>query len=136
MHFSSVDFPEPLWPSSPAVVPSATSRSMSRSAQKSSCGTRPKWIMRSLSDEYRSLDSLKRFETPRTVIAVDTPAQSSSAKLPSARPKTVRAKTKSTAEPAMTSPRCHRYHHWSTPWGKILVTVVTPSVVLAPETWP
>ncbi len=135
MHLSSVDLPEPLWPSRPAVVPSATSRSMSCSAQNGSCGTRPRWIIRSLSDEYRSCESLKRFETPFTEIAADT-CQSSSAKLPSARPNTCSARTNNAAENAITRPRCHRYHHWSTPCGRIFVTVVTPSVVFAPLTWP
>src|SRR5439155_8526026 len=72
-HFSSVDLPDPLAPSRPAVAPSSTSRSMSRRAQNSSRGTRPKWIARSFRVWYRSCESQNRFETPRTEIAGGKP---------------------------------------------------------------
>ncbi|GIU90720.1 MAG: hypothetical protein KatS3mg010_1819 [Acidimicrobiia bacterium] len=49
-HLSSVDLPDPLWPSRPTVAPCSTSNSTSRTAQKSSYGTRPKWIIRSFSE--------------------------------------------------------------------------------------
>ncbi len=87
MHFSSVDFPEPLWPSRPSVFPASISRSMFDNAHRSWCVVRPKWMSRSLSELYFSLDSRKRFERSHTSIAGAT-GYSSSAKLFSRRPNT------------------------------------------------
>jgi hypothetical protein len=51
-HFSSVDFPEPLWPSRPTVEPSSIAKSSPSwlRAQKSSNGIRPQLITRSFSE--------------------------------------------------------------------------------------
>jgi hypothetical protein len=55
MHLSNVDFPEPLWPSNPTVVPASTARLMSFSAAKLSHRARRKNRTRSLSDVGFSL---------------------------------------------------------------------------------
>src|SRR5581483_10370062 len=71
MHLRRVDLPEPLCPNRPTVSPSAISRSMSRRAQNSSNGTRPKWMARSFSDVYFSWYSRKRLETLSTAMEVE-----------------------------------------------------------------
>ena len=87
---SRVDLPEPLGPISPTVDPLSISRSMSRSAQKSSlCWfDRPKLTSRSLSDF--SLRMTNRLQAPATLTTVRRPAShhSSCAKLPCSRAKT------------------------------------------------
>jgi hypothetical protein len=88
MHLSRVDLPEPLCPSRPIVVPVSISRLTLPSAHSSSCVVRPKWISRSFSVWYFSLESRNFFERSSTSIAGPNPAQSSSAKLLSSRPNT------------------------------------------------
>ena len=69
MHFSSVVFPEPLWPIRPIEEPSAMSNDTSRSAQNSSDRDRDT-SSRCLSDVGRSRNSRNILEMPSIRIAV------------------------------------------------------------------
>ena len=103
MHLSKVDLPEPLRPRMPTVSPSRTVSDTSLSAQKSSVVLRrPPWMRRSFTVLYCPWASRKRLETLRTSTAKSL-TQSSSAKLPSRRPKTARAIRKRMAERTSTA---------------------------------
>ena len=109
-NLSSVDLPEPLWPSRPSVSPSSMSNEMSRSAQKSSIFRRPGWITRSLTERGFPLFSRNRFETESMLTATDA-TQISSANAPRGGRRPWIATTTSTDAATSTMSTLRRYHH-------------------------
>ena len=70
MHFSSVDFPEPLWPRMPTVWPCSISALTFCSAWKSTCPPRPRRTSRSLNELIGSVAIRNDFETLSIEIGV------------------------------------------------------------------
>ena len=103
MHLSRVDLPEPFRPEDADRLTLLDRQGHVRQRPESSVDLRrPPWISRSFTVVYFSWARRNRLETPRTSTAMSA-HQSSSAKLPSSRPKTANATRKRTTPRTSTS---------------------------------